>query len=150
MPVPDAATLSRRLLARAPARSGSSASPASMPRSASTTCAPDASASRYRDSIVARSISPAANVFPRLMVRMIEHLERGEVQAAREISDVFAPLRAAWAWGSFPVVIKEAMALVGRSAGPARAPIQPLPEPVRAKLKSVVNAILAASSRLAH
>jgi 4-hydroxy-tetrahydrodipicolinate synthase len=39
----------------------------------------------------AGTISPAANVFPRLMVRMLEHLERGEVQAAREISDVFAP-----------------------------------------------------------
>jgi 4-hydroxy-tetrahydrodipicolinate synthase len=97
----------------------------------------------------AGTISPAANVFPRLMVRMIECFERGDVAAAREISDVFAPLRAAWAWGSFPVVIKEAMALAGRSAGPTRAPVQALPEAVRAKLRGVVDGIASASVRLA-
>lgn len=95
------------------------------------------------------TISPAANVFPRLMVRMVERLRAGDIQGAREISDVFAPLRAAWAWGSFPVVIKEAMTLAGHSAGPTRAPIQALPEATRARLRGVVDRILDASKRLA-
>jgi 4-hydroxy-tetrahydrodipicolinate synthase len=89
------------------------------------------------------TISPAANVFPRLMVRLYDAFRAGDLKEAARLSDVFAPLRAAWAWGSFPVVIKEAMALVGRSAGPARRPIAPLPPQKRADLKAVVETIRA-------
>jgi 4-hydroxy-tetrahydrodipicolinate synthase len=89
------------------------------------------------------TISPAANVFPRLMVKLYDALRAGRLAEARRISDVFAPLRAAWALGSFPVVIKEAMALVGRSAGPARPPIQGLGEPQRRTLREVVERIAA-------
>lgn len=89
------------------------------------------------------TISPAANVFPELMVRMYDALRAGKHDEALRLSNVFAPLRAAWAWGSFPVVIKEAMALAGRSAGPARPPIAALPEKVRADLAAVVTHIAA-------
>jgi 4-hydroxy-tetrahydrodipicolinate synthase len=89
------------------------------------------------------TISPAANVFPRLMVRLYDAFRAGRIDEARRISDVFAPLRAAWAWGSFPVVIKEAMTLVGRSAGPARRPIAGLPPGKVADLKAVVERITA-------
>lgn len=89
------------------------------------------------------TISPAANVFPRLQVRLYDALRAGDIAQARRISDIFAPLRAAWAWGSFPVVIKEAMTLVGRSAGPTRPPIGAL-SPVRRKdLAAVVERIAA-------
>jgi len=87
------------------------------------------------------TISPAANVFPALMIRMYEAVREGKIEEARKISDVFAPLRAAWALGSFPVVIKEAMALVGHSAGPTRRPVLPLSEAKRASLKAVVDSI---------
>lgn len=90
------------------------------------------------------TISPAANVFPELMVRMYDALRAGRLDEARRISDVFAPLRAAWAWGSFPVVIKEAMRLAGRDAGPTRPPIAGLPPQVRDKLAAVVERIGAA------
>lgn len=89
------------------------------------------------------TISPAANVFPELMVRMYEALRAGQHQEALRISNIFAPLRAAWAWGSFPVVIKEAMQIVGRDAGPTRAPIAALPPAVREKLAEVVERIAA-------
>jgi 4-hydroxy-tetrahydrodipicolinate synthase len=88
------------------------------------------------------TISPAANVFPRLMVRLYDAFRGGDLDEARRLSDVFAPLRAAWAWGSFPVVIKEAMALAGHSAGPTRRPILPLSEARRADLKAVVDKIM--------
>lgn len=91
------------------------------------------------------TISPAANVFPELMVRMYDELRAGRHDEALRISNIFAPLRAAWAWGSFPVVIKEAMALAGRSAGPTRPPIAGLPAPVREKLAAVVQQIQAAA-----
>lgn len=89
------------------------------------------------------TISPAANVFPELMVRMYEALRAGNHEEALRLSNVFAPLRAAWAWGSFPVVIKEAMTLAGRSAGPTRPPVAALPEKVRADLEAVVKRIAA-------
>ncbi|BEP58669.1 4-hydroxy-tetrahydrodipicolinate synthase [Variovorax sp. V118] len=87
------------------------------------------------------TISPAANVFPELMVRMYDALRAGRHDEALRVSNIFAPLRAAWAWGSFPVVIKEAMTLAGRSAGPTRPPVAALPEKVRADLRTVVERI---------
>jgi 4-hydroxy-tetrahydrodipicolinate synthase len=87
------------------------------------------------------AISPAANVFPRLAVRMYDAFRSGSLDEARRISDAFAPLRAAWAMGSFPVVIKEAMALVGHSAGPTRAPIAALPASRREELAKIVRGI---------
>lgn len=89
------------------------------------------------------TISPAANVFPELMVRMYKALRAGNHEEALRLSNVFAPLRAAWAWGSFPVVIKEAMTLAGRGAGPTRPPVAALPEKVRADLEAVVKRIAA-------
>lgn len=89
------------------------------------------------------TISPAANVFPELMVRMYDALRAGRHEEALRISNIFAPLRAAWAWGSFPVVIKEAMQLMGRDAGPTRAPIAALPPAVRERLSAVVERIAA-------
>ncbi|MEO9163485.1 MAG: 4-hydroxy-tetrahydrodipicolinate synthase [Casimicrobiaceae bacterium] len=94
------------------------------------------------------TVSPAANVFPQLIVAMYDKLQAGQLAQARAISDAVAPLRAAWALGSFPVVIKEAMSLVGHSAGPARRPILPLSDSKRATLKSVVDSITAHSSGL--
>jgi dihydrodipicolinate synthase/N-acetylneuraminate lyase len=87
---------------------------------------------------------------PAERLRLIELAMRaGHLAEAKRLSNVFAPLRAAWALGSFPVVIKEAMALAGQGAGPARAPIAALPEAARQSLRSVVEAILAEDRRLA-
>jgi 4-hydroxy-tetrahydrodipicolinate synthase len=94
------------------------------------------------------AISPAANVFPRLMVRLYDALRAGDLTEAKRLSNVFAPLRAAWALGSFPVVIKEAMALAGHGAGPPRAPIAPLSPSGRQALREVVEGILAEDRRL--
>lgn len=91
------------------------------------------------------TISPAANVFPELMVRLYDALRAGRHDEALRLSNVFAPLRAAWAWGSFPVVIKEAMTLAGRSAGPTRPPVAGLSEKVRADLQAVVARIAASA-----
>ncbi len=91
------------------------------------------------------TISPAANVFPQLVVKMYDALRAGQLAQALAISNVLAPLRAAWALGSFPVVIKEAMSLVGHSAGPARRPILPLSDSKRETLRAVVDSIVTGS-----
>ncbi len=93
------------------------------------------------------AISPAANVFPRLMVRMYDALRQGQKEEALRISNIFAPLRAAWALASFPVVIKEAMAMNGWDAGPTRLPVQPLGAKAREELSAVVGRIAAEEAR---
>ena len=94
------------------------------------------------------TISPAANVFPRLMVKLYDEFRKGNTKEAMRISDIFAPLRAAWVLGSFPVVIKEAMALTGQGAGAARPPIQPLSPESRAQLRKVLDVIAAADAQV--
>ncbi|HLG90413.1 MAG TPA: 4-hydroxy-tetrahydrodipicolinate synthase [Alphaproteobacteria bacterium] len=96
------------------------------------------------------AISPAANVFPRLLVKLYDEFRGGRLDRARFISDQLAPLRLAWDLGSFPVVIKEAMALVGRDAGPARLPIQPLHPDARAELSSVIERLREADAALSQ
>ena len=75
------------------------------------------------------------------MVALYDALKAGRHDEALRLSNLFAPLRAAWALGSFPVVIKEAMALAGRSAGPARPPIQPLGDAARKTVADIVKNI---------
>jgi 4-hydroxy-tetrahydrodipicolinate synthase len=91
------------------------------------------------------TISPAANVFPKLVIKLYDAFRRGDLAIATRISDILAPLREAWAWGSFPVVIKEAMALVGRSAGETRRPIHPLSPERKVDLTRVIAKIEAAA-----
>jgi 4-hydroxy-tetrahydrodipicolinate synthase len=93
----------------------------------------------------AGAISPAACVFPRLMVRLYEQFRAGRLDAARATADLLVPLRQAWDLGSFPVVIKEAMAMTGRDPGPARRPVAPLGPAARAALREVIDRIGAAS-----
>jgi 4-hydroxy-tetrahydrodipicolinate synthase len=94
------------------------------------------------------TISPAANVFPKLVLKLYEAFALGDIALATRISDILAPLREAWAWGSFPVVIKEAMALVGQSAGDTRRPIRPLTPERKADLTKVIAAIQSAEKSL--
>ncbi len=91
------------------------------------------------------TISPAANVFPELMVRLYDAVQAGDYAEALRISNIFAPLRAAWALASFPVVIKEAMAMAGRDAGPARPPIAGLNAKARAEVVAIVENIAVAA-----
>jgi 4-hydroxy-tetrahydrodipicolinate synthase len=94
------------------------------------------------------TISPAANVFPTLVLKLFDAFASGDLAKATTISDILAPLREAWAWGSFPVVIKEAMALVGQSAGETRRPIRPLSAERKSDLAKVVSAIQAAAKTI--
>ncbi|MBL8867245.1 MAG: dihydrodipicolinate synthase family protein, partial [Planctomycetia bacterium] len=50
------------------------------------------------------------------------------------------PIRTALSLGTGNGAIKEAMALLGRPAGPNRMPISPLSEEKRAKLKAILDA----------
>ncbi|MCD6076172.1 MAG: dapA [Ramlibacter sp.] len=94
------------------------------------------------------TISPAANVFPKLVVAQYNAIRTGDWTEATRINDVLAPLRAAWALGSFPVVIKEAMRVVGRDPGPTRRPVTGLPPAKLDVLQGICRRILEEENKL--
>ncbi|MBN2437933.1 MAG: hypothetical protein JXL20_04960 [Deltaproteobacteria bacterium] len=50
-----------------------------------------------------------------------------------------APLRIAFGLGTFPVVIKEALTLIGIDAGPAVPPVGPMTPENRQKLRKILE-----------
>jgi 4-hydroxy-tetrahydrodipicolinate synthase len=85
------------------------------------------------------AIAATANVVPRLVVDIYERFQAGDLAGARQAQERLAPLRMAFSWGTFPVVIKEALDLMGLEVGPARAPVGPLPDDKRARLRDVLR-----------
>ena len=85
------------------------------------------------------AIAATANVVPALVVSIYERFHAGDLAGAKRAQDELAPLRLAFSWGTFPVVIKEALDLMGLEGGPARAPVGPLPEAKRAELREVLR-----------
>ncbi|MBN1137146.1 MAG: 4-hydroxy-tetrahydrodipicolinate synthase [Anaerolineae bacterium] len=110
-------------------------------------CPPGFRAFVGRDSLIygallygaAGAVAATANVLPRLAVGIYEAVRAGELGKARELQRKLAPLRTAFGLGTFPVVVKEAMHLLGLPAGPARRPVGPLTEAMRAQLTSVLE-----------
>ena len=69
------------------------------------------------------AIAATANVAPKQVVAIYEAFQRGDLAAARAAQYRLAPLRLAFDLGSFPVVIKEALRLIGYDVGPAIQPV---------------------------
>jgi len=85
------------------------------------------------------AIAATGNVAPHLVVKIYECFKAGDLAGAKSAQEALAPLRHAFSWGTFPVVIKEALDLIGIECGPARAPVGPLPADQRERLKHVLR-----------
>ncbi|HGE70124.1 TPA: 4-hydroxy-tetrahydrodipicolinate synthase [Candidatus Poribacteria bacterium] len=85
------------------------------------------------------AVAATANVAPRLIVDLYNAVKAGNIDLARDLQYKLLPIRKAFTMGTFPVVIKEALNLMGLPAGPARRPIQPLPSGKREELKSIMK-----------
>lgn len=91
------------------------------------------------------AIAATANVAPKLVVEIYERFRAGDMDGARQAQAALAPLRLAFTWGTFPVVVKEALDLVAEHqgwawrAGPARAPVGTMPADQRERLRGVLN-----------
>jgi len=83
-------------------------------------------------------IAATANVKPALVASIYDQYMAGDLPGALQAQRELAPLRLAFAWGTFPVVIKEALNLMGMDVGPCRAPVGPLTADQREKLKKVL------------
>jgi 4-hydroxy-tetrahydrodipicolinate synthase len=84
-------------------------------------------------------IAATANVKPALVASIYDKYMAGDLAGALQAQRELAPLRLAFVWGTFPVVIKEALNLMGMDVGPCRAPVGPLTSDQRQKLKKVLQ-----------
>jgi 4-hydroxy-tetrahydrodipicolinate synthase len=86
----------------------------------------------------AGSICATGNVDPRVPVEIYEAFIAGDHKRALDAQYRLAPLRMAFGLGTFPVVVKEALTMIGIEAGEAVRPISPMTAENREKLRKVL------------
>lgn len=84
------------------------------------------------------AIAATANVVPKLIVGIYNACMAGDYVKAKELQKQLAPLRIAFELGSFPVVIKEALRMVGIDAGVCMKPVTQMKSENYEKLKEVI------------
>jgi 4-hydroxy-tetrahydrodipicolinate synthase len=85
------------------------------------------------------SIAASANVAPKLVASIYDYFVKGDIESAKQAQRALAPLRIAFDLGTFPVVIKEALKIIGIDAGPARAPIGDLSQEKKKELEQILK-----------
>jgi 4-hydroxy-tetrahydrodipicolinate synthase len=89
------------------------------------------------------AVAACANVAPRAFVRLYQAFQAGDMANAARLQALVEPLRRAFALGTFPSVVKEAMELIGLKVGRCRRPVGPLPAEARHKLMEVLETLRA-------
>ena len=89
----------------------------------------------------AGAITSCGNIAPRIAVDIYENFENKNFDAALEAQFKLSALRIATNMGSFPVVVKEALNMIGYKVGKCAEPIQPLLPEQREKLTAVMKEI---------
>ena len=89
----------------------------------------------------AGAITSCANIAPMIAVDIYRNYVSGDMKAALEAQFKLSALRIATNMGSFPVVIKEGLELLGYHVGTCAAPVLPLEEAQREKLKATLHEI---------
>ena len=85
------------------------------------------------------SIAATANIVPQIVVKIYEEYQKGNYKEALKAQFRLAPLRLAFSLGSFPVVVKEGLNLLGIDVGSTLKPIETLTEEARKKLREVLQ-----------
>lgn len=85
------------------------------------------------------AVAATANVVPELVVGIYNAYQAGDHALALERQRQLAPLRHGFNLGSFPVVVKDAMELIGLPAGRCRAPIRSLEGAPRERLIAMLR-----------
>lgn len=89
----------------------------------------------------AGAITSCGNIAPQLAVGIYRHFLQGHMAGALDCQFRLSQLRVATGMGTFPVVIKEGLRLIGLEAGDCQAPILPLTESQQASLRAVIEQI---------
>ena len=85
------------------------------------------------------AIAATANIVPKIVVKIYEEYIKGNIKEALKAQYDLAPLRIAFSLGSFPVVMKEGLKLMGIDVGRTLKPIEPMTEDNIIKLKKVLE-----------
>ena len=85
------------------------------------------------------AIASCANVAPKIAVDIYEKFRAGDAAGALDAQFRLSALRIATNMGTFPVVLKEALKLIGHDCGDCVKPILPLNDEQRARLKTVLT-----------
>jgi 4-hydroxy-tetrahydrodipicolinate synthase len=85
------------------------------------------------------AIAATANVAPSLVAEIYEAVVAGDLERGLAAQNGLTPLRMAFGLATFPVVVKDAMEMIGLSAGPCRAPVRSITGENREKLRSVLE-----------
>ena len=84
------------------------------------------------------AIASCANVAPRIAADIYDKFMEGDREGALQAQFKFSALRIATNMGTFPVVLKEALKMIGHDCGNCVEPIQPLDDAQREKLRGVL------------
>ncbi len=85
------------------------------------------------------AIAATANVAPKVVVEIYEAFQAGDWKRSLEAQFRLAPLRLAFDLGTFPVVIKEALNLLGIDAGVGIAPVGGISSKAKEDLKETLR-----------
>jgi 4-hydroxy-tetrahydrodipicolinate synthase len=87
----------------------------------------------------AGAVAATANVVPALAVAIYDAVMAGDFDRAKALQRRLAPVRMAFGLGTFPIVVKEAMGMIGLPVGPARAPVGPMSAEARERLREALK-----------
>ena len=85
------------------------------------------------------AIAATANVAPKVIVEIYEAFKAGDWKRSLEAQFRLAPLRLAFDLGTFPVVIKEALNLIGIDAGIGIPPVGGISPKAREELREILK-----------
>ncbi|MFC4323528.1 4-hydroxy-tetrahydrodipicolinate synthase [Litchfieldia salsa] len=87
------------------------------------------------------AIASTGNIVPSIVAGIYDAYVAGEVEKSLELQYQLAPLRIAFGLGTFPVVMKEALRLVGIDVGVTLSPVQEMTKENREKLIEVLKTL---------
>ena len=85
------------------------------------------------------AIPASCNIAPDLCVGIYEAFAKGDIEAAKALQSRLHPIRMAMTLGTGNSAVKEAMAVLGRPAGPSRSPLSAFSDEKKAKLKAILD-----------
>jgi 4-hydroxy-tetrahydrodipicolinate synthase len=85
------------------------------------------------------AIPASCNIAPDLCVGIYETFLKGDLAAAQHLQSRLHGIRMAMSLGTGNSAVKEAMALLGRPAGPSRSPLGAFSDERKAKLKAILD-----------
>lgn len=85
------------------------------------------------------AVPATGNFAPKLLVEIYESFQRGDHAAAKEAQRKLHPARVALGLGTAPGGVKAALDELGRSIGPSRSPVAPLPAEKKEKMRAALK-----------